>query len=131
MINFLSLSKYLTFFVLPAVCGNALATEPDGYGPTGIGVLYGKETWLDKLPPYQEFTFSLWFAASPFTASIKLKIKSQEKQERINKTEASVREHPAQVVARAESSARCQTGQPTNRRPPAILSRRFPRSHLI
>ena len=30
MINFLSLSKYLTFFVLPAVCGNALATEPDG-----------------------------------------------------------------------------------------------------
>ena len=23
------------------------------YGPTGIGVLYGKEAWLDKLPPYQ------------------------------------------------------------------------------
>ena len=23
------------------------------YGPTGIGVLYGKESWLDKLPPYQ------------------------------------------------------------------------------
>lgn len=23
------------------------------YGPTGIGVLYGKEMWLDKLPPYQ------------------------------------------------------------------------------
>jgi len=23
------------------------------YGPTGIGVLYGKEGWLDKLPPYQ------------------------------------------------------------------------------
>ena len=23
------------------------------YGPTGIGVLYGKETWLEKLPPYQ------------------------------------------------------------------------------
>ena len=22
------------------------------YGPTGIGVLYGKEDWLDKLPPY-------------------------------------------------------------------------------
>lgn len=22
-------------------------------GPTGIGVLYGKEKWLDKLPPYQ------------------------------------------------------------------------------
>lgn len=23
------------------------------YAPTGIGVLYGKENWLDKLPPYQ------------------------------------------------------------------------------
>ncbi len=23
------------------------------YGPTGIGVLYGKEEWLNKLPPYQ------------------------------------------------------------------------------
>ena len=23
------------------------------YGPTGIGVLYGKEYWLDRLPPYQ------------------------------------------------------------------------------
>ena len=23
------------------------------YGPTGIGVLYGKEAWRDKLPPYQ------------------------------------------------------------------------------
>ena len=23
------------------------------YGPTGIGVLYGKEYWLEKLPPYQ------------------------------------------------------------------------------
>lgn len=22
------------------------------YGPTGIGVLYGKESWLEKLPPY-------------------------------------------------------------------------------
>ena len=23
------------------------------YGPTGIGVLYGKEKWLDEMPPYQ------------------------------------------------------------------------------
>lgn len=23
------------------------------YGPTGVGVLYGKEDWLDRLPPYQ------------------------------------------------------------------------------
>ena len=23
------------------------------YGPTGIGILYGKQEWLDRLPPYQ------------------------------------------------------------------------------
>lgn len=23
------------------------------YGPTGIGILYGKEAWLEKIPPYQ------------------------------------------------------------------------------
>lgn len=23
------------------------------YGPTGVGVLYGKEKWLEKIPPYQ------------------------------------------------------------------------------
>ncbi len=23
------------------------------YGPTGVGVLYGKKKWLDKMPPYQ------------------------------------------------------------------------------
>lgn len=23
------------------------------YGPTGVGVLYGKESWLNKIPPYQ------------------------------------------------------------------------------
>ncbi len=23
------------------------------YGPTGMGILYGKESWLDRLPPYQ------------------------------------------------------------------------------
>ena len=23
------------------------------YGPTGVGVVYGKEEWLDRLPPYQ------------------------------------------------------------------------------
>ena len=26
---------------------------PKVYGPTGIGGLYGKEDWLDRLPPYQ------------------------------------------------------------------------------
>ena len=24
------------------------------YGPTGIGVLYGKEEWLERMPPYQD-----------------------------------------------------------------------------
>ena len=24
------------------------------YGPTGVGVLYGKREWLEKMPPYQE-----------------------------------------------------------------------------
>ncbi len=23
------------------------------FGPTGIGILYGKESWLEQLPPYQ------------------------------------------------------------------------------
>lgn len=23
------------------------------FGPTGMGILYGKETWLDRMPPYQ------------------------------------------------------------------------------
>ena len=23
------------------------------YGPTGLGVLYGKKKWLEELPPYQ------------------------------------------------------------------------------
>ena len=26
---------------------------PKIYGPTGVGVLYGTETWLDRMPPYQ------------------------------------------------------------------------------
>lgn len=39
------------------------------YGPTGIGVLYGKEAWLDKLPPYQgggEMIEHVSFAKSTF-----------------------------------------------------------------
>src|SRR5690606_9245432 len=23
------------------------------YGPTGVGILYGKEKWLDRMPPWQ------------------------------------------------------------------------------
>ena len=39
------------------------------YGPTGIGVLYGKEAWLDKLPPYQgggEMIKNVSFAGTTF-----------------------------------------------------------------
>ena len=39
------------------------------YGPTGIGVLYGKEKWLDKMPPYQgggEMIASVSFESTKF-----------------------------------------------------------------
>ena len=39
------------------------------YGPTGVGVLYGKEEWLDRLPPYQgggEMIQSVSFAKTTF-----------------------------------------------------------------
>jgi cysteine desulfurase/selenocysteine lyase len=44
------------------------------YGPTGIGVLYGKEKWLEKMPPYQgggdmisRVTFEkTWYNALPY-----------------------------------------------------------------
>ena len=45
-----------TKFISVTHVSNALGTvNPvrEIYGPTGIGVLYGKEAWLDKLPPYQ------------------------------------------------------------------------------
>ena len=41
------------------------------YGPTGIGVLYGKENWLDKLPPYQgggEMIAQVTFEKTAFNA---------------------------------------------------------------
>ena len=41
------------------------------YGPTGIGVLYGKEHWLDRLPPYQgggEMIESVSFEKTTFQA---------------------------------------------------------------
>ena len=34
-------------------CDFLAFSGPKMYGPTGIGVLYGKEAWLEKLPPYQ------------------------------------------------------------------------------
>lgn len=39
------------------------------YGPTGMGVLYGKEKWLDKIPPYQgggEMISSVTFERTTF-----------------------------------------------------------------
>jgi cysteine desulfurase / selenocysteine lyase len=39
------------------------------YGPTGIGVLYGKAEWLDRIPPYQtggEMITSVTFEKSTF-----------------------------------------------------------------
>ncbi len=41
------------------------------YGPTGIGVLYGKAEWLDRLPPYQgggEMIESVSFEKTKFAA---------------------------------------------------------------
>ncbi len=34
-------------------CDFYCASAHKMYGPTGIGMLYGKEDWLNKLPPYQ------------------------------------------------------------------------------
>ena len=34
-------------------CGFFAFSGHKMYGPTGVGVLYGKESWLDRLPPYQ------------------------------------------------------------------------------
>ena len=41
------------------------------YGPTGIGVLYGKREWLDRLPPYQgggEMIGTVSFESTTFNA---------------------------------------------------------------
>jgi cysteine desulfurase/selenocysteine lyase len=41
------------------------------YGPTGIGVLYGKEKWLDSIPPYQgggEMIASVSFEQTKFNS---------------------------------------------------------------
>lgn len=39
------------------------------YGPTGIGVLYGKSDWLDRMPPYQgggDMIYSVSFEETTF-----------------------------------------------------------------
>ena len=48
------------------------------YGPTGIGVLYGKEEWLDRLPPYQgggEMIHTVSFSGTTF-AELPLKFEA-------------------------------------------------------
>ncbi len=44
---------HLTVDVQDLDCDFLVFSGHKVYGPTGIGVLYGKETWLEKLPPYQ------------------------------------------------------------------------------
>jgi cysteine desulfurase/selenocysteine lyase len=41
------------------------------FGPTGIGVLYGKEKWLEEMPPYQgggDMILSVTFEKTVFNA---------------------------------------------------------------
>ena len=48
------------------------------YGPTGIGILYGKEEWLDRLPPYQgggEMIHTVSFSGTTF-AELPLKFEA-------------------------------------------------------
>ena len=48
------------------------------YGPTGVGVLYGKEEWLDRLPPYQgggEMIHTVSFSGTTF-AELPLKFEA-------------------------------------------------------
>lgn len=46
-------APHLTLDVQQLDCDFLAFSGHKMYGPTGIGVLYGKEAWLDKLPPYQ------------------------------------------------------------------------------
>jgi len=45
--------QHLPINVQASDCDFLVFSSHKMYGPTGIGVLYGKENWLDKLPPYQ------------------------------------------------------------------------------
>jgi cysteine desulfurase/selenocysteine lyase len=44
---------HLTVDVQDLDCDFYVFTGHKVYGPTGIGVLYGKREWLEKMPPYQ------------------------------------------------------------------------------
>ena len=45
--------SHLTVDVRDLDCDFYAASAHKMYGPTGVGVLYGKRSWLEKLPPYQ------------------------------------------------------------------------------
>ncbi len=45
--------QHATIDVQELDCDFLLFSGHKIYGPTGIGVLYGKEKWLDAIPPYQ------------------------------------------------------------------------------
>jgi len=44
---------HITVDIQALDCDFYCASAHKMYGPTGVGFLYGKEKWLDKLPPYQ------------------------------------------------------------------------------
>ena len=45
--------QHIPVYVQRMDCDFLVFSSHKIYGPTGMGVLYGKEKWLDKLPPYQ------------------------------------------------------------------------------
>lgn len=45
--------QHLSIDVQRLDCDFLVFSSHKAYGPTGMGVLYGKEKWLEKLPPYQ------------------------------------------------------------------------------
>lgn len=45
--------QHLSIDVQKLDCDFLVFSSHKAYGPTGMGVLYGKEKWLEKLPPYQ------------------------------------------------------------------------------
>ncbi|MBN2611107.1 MAG: cysteine desulfurase [Bacteroidales bacterium] len=45
--------QHVPIDVVKLDCDFLVFSGHKAYGPTGIGVLYGKEKWLDALPPYQ------------------------------------------------------------------------------
>jgi cysteine desulfurase/selenocysteine lyase len=46
-------APHLAIDVRALDCDFYVASGHKMYGPTGIGLLYGRESWLDRMPPYQ------------------------------------------------------------------------------